>query len=112
MAERTRRKDKASAAAKATIQTTTVRSKRILSEDKAEVEFEAEIFESDPAYVRVSHGVTKSIGDYESLRIDVAITVPCYLEMIEDTAKDAGETVAVMMEDELDAYGLELHGSK
>lgn len=109
---RQRRRESTSAQAKAQITVQTVRSRRILSEEKAEVEFDAEIFETDPAYVRVAHGVTKSIGDYESLRVDVSISAPCYQEMIDDVAKDVGERVAVMLEDELDAYGLELHGDK
>lgn len=107
---RKRRKDSTSANAKATINVKTVRSRKVLSEEQAEVEFDAEIFETEPAYVRVGHGVTKSIGDFESLRVDVSISAPCYQEMIDEVAKDVGERVAIMLEEELDAYGVDLHG--
>lgn len=30
-----------------------------------------------PAYVKVSGGLTKNMGDYNSVRIDVAVTMPC-----------------------------------
>ena len=87
-----------------------MRTKNILSEEEAEIEFEAEIFETEPAYIRVSHGVTKSIGDFESLRVDVAITLPCYKETIEDLVDDLGDRVGLMLERELDEYGINLHG--
>ena len=107
---RKRRKESTSASAKATVNVKTVRTRQILSDDQHEIEFDAEIFETDPAYVRVSHGVTKSIGDYESLRVDVSLSVPCYREQIEETAIDCGEKVASILEGELDEYGIDLHG--
>lgn len=93
-----------------TIHTQRLKSRSIIESDEQEYELDAEIFQTDPAYVRVAHGVTKSIGDYESLRIDVAVTVPCYREAIDRTAEDAGEQAALVLERELDEYGLDLHG--
>ena len=113
MAERQRRGRRAestSAKAKGTVHVKTLKSRNVLTDEKAEVEFDAEIFDTEPAYVRISHGVTKSIGDYESLRIDVSLSVPCYKEQIDQIARDCGERVAIMLEDELDAYGVDLHG--
>ena len=114
MAEQQRRRRRTSEVtqAKGRTQITTVRvkSRNILSEETSESEFDAEVFQSDPAFIRVSHGVTKSIGDYESLRVDVAITMPCYREQVTEMAEEVGEAVAVMLETELDAYGVSLHG--
>jgi hypothetical protein len=61
-------------------------------------------FITEPAYVRVGAGVTKSTGNYESLRVDVAITVPCYIEQIKQTAKEAAEFVATTLDKEIDEY--------
>lgn len=110
MADRKRRSEKTSAKATAKIHTQTLKSRRILTEEQAEIEFDAEIFETEPAYIRIGHGVTKSIADYESLRIEVSLTVPCYMELIPEVAADCGERVAQILEDELDEYGIDLHG--
>jgi hypothetical protein len=61
-------------------------------------------FESDPAFVRINHGVTKNLGNYESLRLDVAITVPCYPEEVHEVAPRVSEEVARLLEAELEAY--------
>lgn len=57
------------------------------------------------AYVRVQAGSTKNLGNYESLRVDVAITLPCLVPEIDEVQKRLGNTVAQMLEDELEAYG-------
>lgn len=47
-----------------------------------------------PATVGVSLGQTINLGNFESVRIDVSVTVPCYREEIEDAyvwAKDFAE---------------------
>lgn len=61
-------------------------------------------FETDPAFVRVSAGVTKNMGDYESLRVDVAITVPCYVEEIEEVQRRLEPLVATMLDEAVDNY--------
>jgi len=111
MAERRRRgREQTAAKPKAIINTKRIRSRNILSEEQEEVEFDAEIFETDPAYVRVSNGVTKNIGEYESLRIEVSVSMPCYKEMVDEVSADCGEYVAKRLEQELDEYGISLHG--
>lgn len=37
-------------------------------------------FETTPAVVRRSYGVTLNQGNYESSRVDVSVEVPCYLQ--------------------------------
>lgn len=61
-------------------------------------------FETEPAFVRVNAGVTKNLGDYESLRVDVAITVPCYVEEIETVQKRTAALVADMLDTEVEEY--------
>lgn len=108
--KRQRRQENHRQAGRVSIRTQTVKSRMILSEHQEEVELEAELFVTDPAYVRISHGVTKNIGEYESMRIDVSVSIPCYRELVDETAQQCGETVALYLERELDEYGLNLHG--
>ena len=39
-------------------------------------------FETTPAVVRRSYGMTLNLSNYESARIDVGVEVPCYMEDI------------------------------
>lgn len=62
-------------------------------------------FVTEPAYVRVSAGVTKSTGNYESLRIDVSYTIPCYKEQITDKFyKEISDEVASRLDAEINEY--------
>ena len=61
-------------------------------------------FETDPAYVRVNAGVTKNLGNYESLRVDVSLTVPCYVEEMEKVQKRTATLVADMLDEEVEQY--------
>ncbi len=65
-------------------------------------------FEVEPAYVRISAGTTKKLADYESLRVDVSISVPCYTEEIEAVAKKVGEKVSEILSAELAEYGIDV----
>ncbi|AHC30485.1 hypothetical protein CC53_gp068 [Rhizobium phage vB_RleS_L338C] len=38
------------------------------------------IFHTAPARVRISGGITKNLGDYNSARFDVSMELPCYPE--------------------------------
>lgn len=65
-------------------------------------------FAVEPAYVRIAAGTTKKLADYESLRVDVAISVPCYTEEIQTVAKRVGEEVSAILADELAQYGIQV----
>lgn len=65
-------------------------------------------FEVEPAYVRISAGTTKKLADYESLRVDVSLSVPCYTEEIQAVAKRVGEEVSAILSDELAQYGIDV----
>ena len=74
-----------------------------IAEDKRKV-IEVRKFETDPAYVRVSSGVTKNLGNYESLRVDVSLSVPCYTEEMASVQKRVAGLVADMLDEEVEQY--------
>jgi hypothetical protein len=59
----------------------------------------------EPSYVRVGAGLTKNMGNYESLRVDVSITRPCYTEEEDDAIATVADKVSVFLEDEIKQYG-------
>lgn len=58
----------------------------------------------EPAYVRVNAGMTKNMGNFESLRLDVSLTVPCYAEEVDDVFPDVADRVSEFLEEELAQY--------
>jgi hypothetical protein len=67
-------------------------------------EIEVQKFEVEPAYVEVKAGVTKALRQYESLRVDVKMSLPCYTEKADDTFAYASDWVADRLYDEVDNY--------
>ena len=61
----------------------------------------------EPAYVRVSHGLTKNMGNYESLRVDVSVSLPCYTEEVEQALPIASDIASVFLNEELDRMGID-----
>lgn len=61
-------------------------------------------FITEPAYVRYNAGVTRNLGNFESLRIDVSISMPCYVEMIPEVSESVSEQVAVALDAEVAQY--------
>ena len=43
-------------------------------------ELEVRSFVTEPAVVEIGYGLTLNIGNYESARVDVKLTLPCYAE--------------------------------
>ncbi len=74
-----------------------------VEEEKRKV-IEVRRFATEPAYVRVNAGVTKNLGNYESLRVDVSLTVPCYAEELGKVQKRVASLVADMLDEEVDQY--------
>lgn len=64
-----------------TIFTTTQYSKKGV-EENTETKIEVRRFDVEPAYVRANYGLTINLGNYESARCDVSVTLPCYVEEI------------------------------
>ena len=61
-------------------------------------------FSVEPAFVRVCAGMTKNMGNYESLRVDVACTLPCYAEEVDKVLPVVADKVAAFLEEELKNY--------
>jgi len=62
-------------------------------EEHSEEKIRVRQFASTPATVSVKAGATVNMGNYESGRIDVMLTIPCYVEEIEDAFTTAKEWV-------------------
>lgn len=62
-------------------------------DDLAQTQFAAG---EHPAYVRVGAGLTINLGEFNSLRVDVSITMPCVatLEAVEAAYEETSEVVA------------------
>jgi hypothetical protein len=45
-------------------------------------------FVSNPASISVKAGLTINLGNYESGRVDVMLTMPCYPEEVDETYED------------------------
>lgn len=54
----------------------------------------------EPAFVRVGAGQTYNLGNFESMRLDVSVTLPCLIEDIEETYTRASEFVAEKLQEE------------
>lgn len=74
----------------------------IITDDYEEVEVQK--FETDPAFVEAKAGVTKSLRQFESLRVDVRMCLPCYMEKADDTFDYAADWVANRLYEEIDKY--------
>lgn len=51
-------------------------------EENESNQLEVMTFQVEPAYVRASFGLTINMGNYESVKCDVSVTLPCYVEEI------------------------------
>jgi hypothetical protein len=67
-------------------------------------EIEVQVFDVEPAYARVGAGVTKKIREYESLRVDVGASIPCYREQLAEQMEVTAEFVAERLDIECDKY--------
>jgi hypothetical protein len=50
-------------------------------------------FETNPANISVKAGATVNLGNYESARVDIMLSIPCYVEEIDDIFPKAKEWV-------------------
>ena len=67
-------------------------------------EVEVQVFHTEPAFVKASAGVTKSLRQFESLRVDVSMTLPCYTEKADEAFDYAAGWVSDRLYDEVDNY--------
>lgn len=54
----------------------------------------------EPAFVKVAVGQTYNLGNYESMRLDVSVTLPCRVEDIQDTYQTASDYCAEKLQEE------------
>jgi hypothetical protein len=58
-------------------------------------------FVTEPAKVSFEYGVTMNLGNYESARVTVQLSVPCYREEIEEAAEFAKSWVEKRIQSEV-----------
>lgn len=69
-------------------------------------------FVTEPAKVVVDYGLTLNLGNYESARIGVAVTIPCYKEEIEKAYKVATDWAESKIMEERETILRSLRDSK
>ena len=74
------------------------------SDEEVLEESDVHVFVTEPAYIRVSHGMTINMGNYQSLRVDVAVTLPCYVEDVDVQRQRISDYVADSLEGEIALY--------
>lgn len=71
------------------------------SEENEEGELEVRRFETEPAHIRANYGMTLNLGNYESARVDVSVTLPCYTEEIPGAFKKAWEIAKEQIQEQV-----------
>lgn len=62
--------------------------------------------EQPAAYVRMGAGGTYSLGKFESLRLDVSVTLPCLPSEVNDALDTCAELVATRLSEEERTWGI------
>ena len=55
-----------------------------IGDDYDETRLAVDVFETEPAQASCSMGMTINLGNYESLRVEVGVVLPCYKEEVEE----------------------------
>jgi len=58
-------------------------------------------FRTSPAYVSVAYGGTVNLGNFNSFRTNVSISLPCYAEEVFDVYNDVREKVEELVAKEI-----------
>ena len=80
----------------------------LMDEDEGKEDLEVRKFEVEPAYVSYSVGRTVNLGNYESARVDVRVSIPCYKEEIDPALIYAETKAADYLDTVMDDYIQEL----
>lgn len=62
---------------------------KVVSEEFEEKAVDTRVFDEEPAMVEAKIGMTISLGNYEFLRVDAGVTMPCNKERIRETHEEA-----------------------
>jgi len=92
------------------VHTTLTVSREVVDDKIVDVPIEAILFDVEPAFVRASVGVTRNTGNYESLRIEASLTMPCVPERADDVFRQCAERVGGWITQELEYYGVAAPG--
>lgn len=78
------------------------RNKTVIDETNHDVEATRRTFApgEEVAYVKIGAGCTINMQNFESLRVDVSVTLPCLPDEIEETANIASDFVMDRMSEE------------
>ena len=60
----------------------------------------------EPAYVRMAAGKTYNLGNYESLRLDVSVSMPCRPSQVDEACTTVSDIVAEKFEEEARKWGV------
>ena len=71
-------------------------------EDAEENLIEVQKFLVEPAYVKIEKGTTMNKGNYEFVRIDVGLTLPCYVEEIPAAVEQVNRIVETRLSREIE----------
>lgn len=58
--------------------------KPVGKEETSENMILVDVFDTEPATVQAKMGMTINLGNFESLRVDVGVSLPCYKEEVSD----------------------------
>ena len=87
--------------------------KEELMADVEEDPIEVGVFQTDPARAHIQKGLTLNLGNYESARTDVGVTLPCYVEEIEEALDFCNDAVERRLQAEvLDIRGKDVRPGK
>jgi len=62
-------------------------------------------FETDPAYIGGSMGITKNMGNFEFIRLDITAKIPCYVEEIDNVEQQVAGWMDNKMDKKLSELG-------
>lgn len=78
----------------------TIKSNRRAREDVSDDSIAVHKFQTDPAEVSVACALTINLGNFESAKITVSVSLPCYKEEIDDAYDFAQKWVENRIEQE------------
>ena len=87
-----------------TVTSSLSRMREIIKQDARTEKFTVRPFASEVAHVSVRKGLTRNLGDFESARVDVTLTMPCYPEEALTVFEAVNEAVEDMVSDEMKKF--------
>lgn len=89
---------------KETVQESGEKQEEILKDEQVSTGVPTKEFTQPVANVGFSAGVTRNLGDYSSLKIQVSLHLPCYVHEIHETFDAAKEFVDNKVNEVMDEY--------